>query len=66
MSADPQLLQHVLDELKEVRKDVQKVAVDVAVVKTEMKTLKVKVAGFAAIIGSILPLAIKKVLGFDG
>lgn len=65
MSADPQLLQHVLDELKEVRKDVQKVAVDVAVVKTEMKTLKVKVAGFAAIIGSLIPLVIKRFLGLD-
>lgn len=72
MNAEEQLLRHVLDELKGVRAELNQVgtnvsglSTDVRVVQTEMKSLKIKVAGFAALVGSLLPVAIKKLLGID-
>lgn len=72
MSADSQLRQHILDELRELRGSIQKLddsmgelSQDVGIVKTEMKTLKVRVAGFAALIASVIPIALKKLIGLD-
>jgi hypothetical protein len=46
MNPEQEWRQHLLGEIKDIKKDV-------AEVKAEMTTLKVKVAGFAAFIGAI-------------
>ena len=45
MNNDQEWRAHLFDEIKEIRKDV-------ADVKAEMMTLKLKVAGFSSIIGA--------------
>jgi hypothetical protein len=46
---------HLFDEIKELRKDV-------AEVKAEMMTLKLKVAGFSSFIGTLVGYIINKVI----
>jgi hypothetical protein len=46
MNNDQEWRQHLFDEIKELRKDV-------AEIKGEMVTLKIKVAGFSSFIGAV-------------
>jgi hypothetical protein len=55
MNNDQEWRAHLFDEIKELRKDV-------AEIKSEMTTLKVKVAGFSSFIGAIISYFINKVL----
>jgi uncharacterized protein YydD (DUF2326 family) len=48
--------QFLIGEIKEIRSDLKEV-------KAEMNTLKVKVAGFAAFLGSIVTIVINKLTG---
>lgn len=56
MNNDQEWRHHLFEEIKEIRKDL-------AVVKSEMISLKVKVATFSAIIGSIASYLANKILG---
>lgn len=47
MNNDQEWRQHLFDEIKELRKDV-------ALIKSEMISLKVKVAGISSFIGAIV------------
>lgn len=55
MSADTQLKQMIIDELRELRQDVKEI-------KAEMTTLKVKVALFSSIISSAATFILNRVL----
>lgn len=55
MNNDQEWRAHLFDEIKEIRKDV-------ADVKAEMMTLKLKVAGFSSILGAIVSYAMDKLL----
>lgn len=55
MNNDQEWRQHLFDEIKELRKDV-------AHIKVEMNTLKVKVAGFSSVIGAIISYVGSKLL----
>jgi hypothetical protein len=46
---------HLFSEIKEIRKDVSEI-------KSEMLTLKLKVAGFSSIIGSLITYLVNKLL----
>lgn len=46
MNNDQEWRAHLFNEIKEIRKDVSEV-------KTEMMTLKLKVAGFSSLVGAI-------------
>lgn len=46
MNNDQEWRTHLFNEIKEIRKDVSEV-------KTEMMTLKLKVAGFSSLVGAI-------------
>jgi hypothetical protein len=46
---------HLLNEIKEIRKDVLEI-------KSEMLTLKIKVAGFSTVIGSAITYLVNKFL----
>jgi uncharacterized protein YydD (DUF2326 family) len=48
--------QFLISEIKEIRSDLKEV-------KAEMNTLKVKVAGFAAFLGSIVSMIVNKFMG---
>lgn len=47
MNNDQEWRNHLFSEIKELRKDV-------SVIKSEMATLKVKVAGFSSVVGAIV------------
>ena len=53
MNSEQEWRQHLLSEIKELRKDL-------ADVKSEMTTLKVKVAVFSSLIGSAATIVINK------
>lgn len=55
MNNDQEWRQHLFDEIKELRKDV-------SVIKMEMTTLKVKVAGFSSVIGALITYIGNKIL----
>ena len=55
MNNDQEWRAHLFDEIKEIRKDV-------AEVKAEMMTLKLKVAVFSSFVGSIVSFFINKVI----
>jgi hypothetical protein len=55
MNNDQEWRSHLFDEIKEIRKDV-------AEVKAEMMTLKLKVAVFSSFIGSVVSFFINKVI----
>jgi len=55
MNNEQEWRQHLFTEIKELRKDVQEV-------KSEMMTLKVKVAVFSSFVGSVVSFIINKVL----
>jgi len=52
---DQEWRQHLFDEIKELRKDVSDI-------KVEMTTLKVKVAGFSSVIGALVAYIGNKLL----
>lgn len=54
MNNDQEWRAHLLDEIKELRKDVTEI-------KSEMNTLKMKVAGFSSFIGTLVGYIINKV-----
>jgi hypothetical protein len=53
MNPEQEWRQHLLGEIKDIKKDV-------AEVKAEMTTLKVKVALFSSVIGSVASIIINK------
>lgn len=55
MNNDQEWRQHLFEEIKELRKDVGEV-------KSEMMTLKLKVAGFSSFIGAICAYVGNKIL----
>ena len=55
MNNDQEWRQHLFEEIKELRKDVGEV-------KSEMMTLKLKVAGFSSFIGAICAYIGNKIL----
>jgi hypothetical protein len=55
MNNDQEWRSHLFDEIKELRKDV-------AEVKSEMMTLKLKVAGFSSLIGAFITYIGNKIL----
>lgn len=55
MNNDQEWRQHLFEEIKELRKDV-------SVIKSEMITLKVKVAGFSSLIGGVIAYIGNKIL----
>ncbi len=55
MNNDQEWRSHLFNEIKELRKDVSEV-------KSEMMTLKVKVAVFSSFVGSLVSFIINKVL----
>jgi hypothetical protein len=55
MNNDQEWRQHLFDEIKELRKDVSEI-------KVEMTTLKIRVAAFSSFVGSIVTYFINKVL----
>jgi len=55
MNNDQEWRLHLLNEIKQIRKDVSDV-------KSEMMTLKLKVAGFSSFIGAVMSYIINKVL----
>lgn len=55
MNNDQEWRQHLFDEIKELRKDVSDI-------KVEMTTLKVKVAGFSSVIGALVAYIGNKLL----
>jgi hypothetical protein len=55
MNNDQEWRSHLFDEIKELRKDV-------AEVKSEMMTLKLKVAGFSSFIGAVIAYVGNKLL----
>jgi hypothetical protein len=55
MNNDQEWRTHLFNEIKEIRKDVSEV-------KSEMMTLKLKVAGFSSFIGAAMSYIINKVL----
>ena len=55
MNNDQEWRQHLFDEIKELRKDVSDI-------KVEMTTLKIKVAGFSSVIGAIITYIGNKLL----
>ncbi len=55
MNNDQEWRAHLFDEIKELRKDV-------AEVKSEMMTLKLKVAGFSSFVGAIISYIGNKLL----
>lgn len=55
MNNDQEWRQHLFDEIKELRKDV-------SLIKSEMISLKVKVAGISSFIGAIVTYIVNKVL----
>jgi hypothetical protein len=56
MNNDQEWRQHLLDEIKEIRKDVSEI-------KSEMISLKIKVAVFSSIIGSLATFVAQVFLG---
>jgi hypothetical protein len=52
MNNDQEWRQHLFDEIKELRKDV-------SVIKSEMITLKIKVAGISSFIGGLVAYILK-------
>jgi hypothetical protein len=56
MNAEEELRKIMREELLELRKDVKEI-------RAEMQTLKVKVAVFSSIIGSVATLIAKKLIG---
>lgn len=55
MNNDQEWRQHLFEEIKELRKDVSDI-------KVEMTTLKVKVAGFSSVIGALVAYIGNKLL----
>lgn len=55
MNNDQEWRQHLFDEIKEIRKDVSDI-------KSEMISLKIKVAGISSFIGAIVTYIVNKVL----
>jgi len=55
MNNDQEWRQHLFDEIKELRKDVSEI-------KSEMISLKIKVAGISSFIGAIVTYIVNKVL----
>ena len=55
MNNDQEWRVHLLNEIKEIRKDVLEI-------KSEMLTLKIKVAGFSTVIGSAITYLVNKFL----
>lgn len=55
MNNDQEWRQHLFDEIKEIRKDVSEI-------KSEMISLKIKVAGISSFIGAIVTYIVNKVL----
>ncbi len=55
MRNDQEWRQHLFDEIKELRKDVSDI-------KSEMITLKVKVAGFSSLVGALITYIGNKLL----
>ena len=55
MNNDQEWRQHLFDEIKELRKDVSEI-------KVEMNTLKIRVAAFSSFVGSVVTYFINKVL----
>ena len=55
MNNDQEWRAHLFDEIKELRKDVSDI-------KTEMNTLKLKVAGFSSFVGAIITYLGNKLL----
>lgn len=55
MNNDQEWRQHLFDEIKQLRKDVSDI-------KVEMTTLKVKVAGFSSVIGALVAYIGNKLL----
>jgi hypothetical protein len=55
MNNDQEWRAHLFNEIKELRKDVGEV-------KSEMMTLKLKVAGFSSFIGAVISYVINKAI----
>jgi hypothetical protein len=55
MNNDQEWRQHLFDEIKELRKDVSDI-------KSEMITLKVKIAGFSSLVGALIAYIGNKIL----
>jgi len=55
MNNDQEWRQHLFDEIKELRKDV-------TTIKSEMVSLKIKVAGISSLIGTIASYIFGKIL----
>ena len=55
MNNDQEWRAHLFNEIKELRKDVGEV-------KSEMMTLKLKVAGFSSFIGAVISYVISKAI----
>ncbi len=55
MNNDQEWRQHLFDEIKELRKDV-------AAIKSEMVSLKLKVAGISSLIGTVITYISNKLL----
>lgn len=56
MNNDQEWRQHLFDEIKQLRKDVSDI-------KSEMISLKVRVAGISSIIGSLITFVANMIIG---
>lgn len=55
MNNDQEWRQHLFDEIKELRKDVSDI-------KVEMTTLKIKIAGFSSLVSAVVTYFANKIL----
>jgi hypothetical protein len=55
MNIEQEWRQHLLSEIKDIKKDIEEV-------KREMMTLKLKVAGFSSFIGAVISYVINKAI----